>query len=90
MLWENFETMEEVYAYKDQIVCITTYTNGVIIGTDASTVHLWDFKMKNNIKNIDLTAFSFKLFSYVISDIVVAGDKVLVASTEGDVVEIFL
>lgn len=51
---------------------------------------MWDFKFKNNIKNIDLTALSFKLFSYVISDIVVAGDKLLVSSTEGDVVEIFL
>ena len=77
-------------SYKDQIVCITSYQFGIIIGTDASTIHLWDFKFRNNIKNIDLTAFSFKLFSYVISDIVVAGDKLLVASTEGDVVEIFL
>ncbi|CAD8183513.1 unnamed protein product [Paramecium pentaurelia] len=90
ILWENFERMDLMTSYKDQIVCITSYQFGIIIGTDASTIHLWDFKFKNNIKNIDLTAFSFKLFSYVISDIVVAGDKLLVASTEGDVVEIFL
>ncbi|CAK79604.1 unnamed protein product, partial (macronuclear) [Paramecium tetraurelia] len=90
ILWENFERMDLMTTYKDQIVCITSYQFGIIIGTDASTIHLWDFKFKNNIKNIDLTAFSFKLFSYVISDIVVAGDKLLVASTEGDVVEIFL
>lgn len=53
---------------------------GVIIGTDASTIHLWNFKFKNNIKNIDLTSLEF---SFVISDIVVAGDRILVASPEG-------
>ena len=71
-------------------MCITTYSHGLIIGTDASTIHLWDFTFKNNIKNVDLTTFGFKLFSYNISDIVVAGEKLLVATTEGDVVEVYL
>jgi microtubule-associated protein-like 5 len=62
----------------------------LIIATDASTIHLWDFTFKNNIRNIDLTTFGFKLFSYVISDILVAGEKILVATTEGDIVEIYL
>lgn len=79
-----------MYIYKDQIVCITTYPNGLIVGTDASTIHLWDFTFKNKIKDIDLTTFNFKLFSYSISDIVVAGDKIMVATTEGDIVEIYL
>jgi microtubule-associated protein-like 5 len=39
---------------------------------------------------MDLTQFGFKLFSYTISDIVVAGDKILVCTIEGDVVEILM
>lgn len=89
-LWENFETVEEIVSYKDQIVSITTYNFGIIIATDASTIHLWDFTFKNNIKNIDLTAFGFKLFNYNITDIIVAGDKILVVTCEGDIVEIYL
>lgn len=54
-LWENFETVEDVVKYKDSIVCITAYEYGIIIGTDASTIHLWDFTFKNNIKNMDLS-----------------------------------
>jgi hypothetical protein len=71
-LWENFETVEEVYCdkkeKKDQIICITTYSHGIIIGTDASTIILLDFTFKNNIKTIDLSQFGFKLFNYNISD----------------------
>ncbi len=54
-LWENFETYIEVLSFNDAIVCITTYENGVIVGTDASTIHFVDFTFKNNIKNMDLT-----------------------------------
>lgn len=71
-LWENFETVEEIYfdkkEKKDPIVCITTYSYGIIIGTNPSTIMLMDFTFKNNIKTIDLSSFGFKLFNYNISD----------------------
>ena len=71
-LWENFETVEEIYfdkkEKKDPIVCIATYSYGIIIGTNPSTIMLMDFTFKNNIKTIELSSFGFKLFNYNISD----------------------
>ena len=46
--------------------------------------------LKNNYKNIVLTTFSFKLFNFTICDMVVTNEKLIVATTEGDLVEILL
>ena len=65
-----------------------TYKYGIIFCTDASTIHLQDLTFKNNIKNIELTNFPFKLFSYVIADLVVSDDKMIVSTQNGDIIEI--
>lgn len=44
----------------------------------------------HNIKNIDLTTFPFKLFNFSVCDLVDAGEKLIVTTTEGDVVELHL
>ena len=90
--WTNFDvktkTLIEKYTNEDAVVNITTFTYGIIISTEASKIHLWDFSFKNNIKNIDLTTFSFKLFNYSIADVLVVTDKLLVTTKNGDIIEI--
>lgn len=44
----------------------------------------------HNIKNIDLTTFPFKLINFSVCDLVDAGEKLIVTTTEGDVVELHL
>lgn len=51
-------------------------------------MHLWDFTFSFNIKNIDLTNFSFKLFNYDIADILVVESVLMVSTTDGDIIEI--
>lgn len=57
-LWENFETVEEIIYDKNEshnpIICISAYSDGVIIGTNASNIILLDFSFKKTIKTIDL------------------------------------
>ena len=40
------------------------------------------------MKNIDLTAFPFKLFNFYIKDIILNKSKILVSTTEGDLLEL--
>ncbi|EGR29518.1 PH domain protein [Ichthyophthirius multifiliis] len=91
-MWWNMDQDQKESMYKNQnaILCIITYQYGIIIATEASTIHFWDLNMKINIKNIDLTTFAFKLFNYNIADILIADDKLLVSTTYGDIIEIKL
>ncbi len=68
---------------------MVTYRYGIIIATEASKIYLWDFNYKP-IKEIDLTSFMFKLFNYDIADLLVAKDKLLISTTNGDIIEIKL
>lgn len=42
------------------------------------------------MKNIDLTTFPFKLFNFNVCDLIVLEGKLMVTTTEGDVVEVNL
>ena len=76
------------YASEEGVVNITTFQYGIIVSTSKSKIHLWDFTLKNNIKNIDLANFSFKLFNNSIADVLVVSDKLLVTTKDGDIIEI--
>jgi len=45
-------------------------------------------KLDKPIRKIDLTSFNFKLFSYVITGILVTEEKLLVSTANGDIIEI--
>ena len=48
---------------------------------------MYNHNLKNpKIKEIDLNCLQFKLFSYIIVDIVVGNDSLLVSTKYGDVV----
>jgi hypothetical protein len=94
----NFQSSskQEVSRYYNEnaIVNIASFRYGLIITTEASKLHLVDFSLKNSIKDIDMTAFSFKLVNYDIADVLVTDtwsgekQKLLVSTKNGDIVEI--
>ncbi|KRX11109.1 WD40-repeat-containing domain [Pseudocohnilembus persalinus] len=89
--WGEFEKKKEFsyqQHYQSSIVNLCSYKYGVIVGVGDSTIHLWDFNFQHNIKNLDLTAFSFKLFSYDIIDILEMNSQLLISTTNGDIIEI--
>lgn len=68
---------------------IVVYPKGVVIATDAASLHFWDINLTINFRNLDLTTFSFKLFNFNVSTVIATRAKVLVATTEGDLLEIY-
>ena len=89
--WEYGEDKCELENLKlnSAIICMVTYKQGIIFCTeDDSTIHLYDLTFKMNIKSIELRNFPFKLFSYVIADLIIANDKMLVSTKNGDIIEI--
>jgi hypothetical protein len=69
-LWENLEAVRTLTdEYREMaITCIATSNEALVIGTDSSTIHLWDLAFQNNLENFELDNFGIKLFSYEITD----------------------
>ena len=90
--WTNFDKKSrkliEKYDEDGAVVNIVTFLFGIIISTESSKIHLWDFTFKNNFQTIDLNSFSFKLLKINIADVLVVTDKLLVTTKNGDIIEI--
>lgn len=66
-LWENFGSnseREEVVKYSNGITCISNYKFGLAIATEACIIYLRNFNLKQDLKQIDITSFPFKIFNY--------------------------
>ena len=90
--WTNFDKnsrkLIQKYEEEGPVVNIVTFYFGIIISTEASKIHLWDFTFKNNFQTIDLNSFNFKLHKINIADVLVVPDKLLVTTKNGDIIEI--
>ena len=65
---------------------IKAYKYGIIIADESSKIYLYDNNLKIKIKEIDLNSLQFKLFSYIIVDVVVGENSLLISTKNGDVV----
>ena len=64
-----------------------SFDKGIIIGTKDFSMHIWDFTLKEPLKNIILDKIPFNVMSKDIIQIANNNKKILIVSSEGDLIE---
>ena len=88
--WENTEYKGYLDNYKEEIVSIVSYDKGIVIATGCSYLHFWDLKLEKNLKNLDINSLQLKLNSVDIISLEISGDKLMIVTRGGDVIQIAL
>jgi len=58
----------------------------IVIATDQAYCYFWNLDLNHELRKVDLTNCSVKLFNFYICDLLYTETQLLVCTTEGDLI----
>ncbi len=86
VIWEDGEFKEVKHDFKSEIMNILNTGDMIVIATVQIYIYFYELDLNMQIRQVDLTNCSVKLFNFYIGDLLATQDDLLVCTTEGDLV----
>ena len=67
-----------------------SYEKGIVIATKNSNLHFWDLNLATNYKTLNLKILNHKFYSRQILSLQIEGQKLIIVTNSGDVVQVYL
>lgn len=92
LAWQNPHVMPAfqriVKEYKYPVVQMEFLDTEICVATDDAIIYVWDCRMEDCLKSLDLSHLPFRLQSLKIKNVVWAKEKILIATYSGDLVQL--
>lgn len=87
LLWECTEFQRIVVEYESCISALQVIVNWYAIATGLGMIYIWDSRLENCAKVIEISMFTFKLLSFEIISLQYVNKKFYISTKGGDIVE---